>query len=122
LARQDATIGADEHKVVLGAAVIGKEETNKAIGARLALTRRALGYSLQTEFVSAFAPILDVSIARWNNYESGRQRITVDVALALCSRWDLTLDWIYAGKWSGLPHGLFLAIEEIERARASSPA
>jgi transcriptional regulator with XRE-family HTH domain len=102
--------------------MIGKEETNTAIGARLALTRRALGYSLQTEFVATFAPFFNVSIQRWNNYEKGRQRIGVDVAAALCARWGLTLDWIYLGKWWGLPHGLVLAMEEIERARPSSPS
>jgi transcriptional regulator with XRE-family HTH domain len=95
--------------------LMGKEQnrTNE-IAARLALTRRALGYDRQTEFVEALSTVLEVTPQRWNNYESGRDRVTVAIALALCARFDLSLDWIYRGKRGELPARILRAIEDIE--------
>ena len=93
---------------------MGQGETNKEIGARLTLTRRALGYDRQTEFVDALNAVFSVSPQRWNNYETGRERIPVPVALALCDRFDLSFDWIYRGKRGELPVRILRAIEDIE--------
>ena len=93
---------------------MGTGENNKEIAARLALTRRALGYDRQTEFVEALNAVFSVSPARWNNYETGRERIAVPVALALCDRFDLSFGWIYRGKRGELPARILRAIEDIE--------
>jgi hypothetical protein len=62
-----------------------------------------------------FATAIDRAITsqRWNNYVSGRNRITVEVAIAMRNKFDLTLDWIYCGDASGLPQRLYRKIEEI---------
>jgi hypothetical protein len=82
---------------------MGQGEINKEIGTRLTLTRRALGYDRQTEFVDALNAVFSVSPQRWNNYETGRERIAVPVALALCDRFDLSFDRIYRGKGASCP-------------------
>ena len=93
---------------------MGTGENNKEIAARLALTRRALGYDRQTEFVEALNAVFSVSPQRWNNYETGRERIAVPVALALCDRFDLSFDWIYRAKRGELPARVLRAIEATE--------
>jgi hypothetical protein len=93
---------------------MGQEETNKEIGARLTLTRRALGYDRQTEFVEALNAVFSVSPQRWNNYETGRERIAVPVALALCDRFGLSFDWIFRAKRGGLPARVLRAIKDTE--------
>ncbi len=93
---------------------------NKQIGERLALTREALGYPTQSAFVDAIQGIFPVSQQRWNAYERGRERITVPVALALCVRFDITLDWIYRGRRGDLPLRLAERITEVEKKQGST--
>jgi hypothetical protein len=93
---------------------MGEEKTNKEIGARLALTRRALGYDRQSEFVEALNAVFSVSLQRWNNYETGRERVAVPVALALCDRFELSFGWIYGARRGELPVRILRAIEDIE--------
>ena len=71
---------------------MGQGETNKEIGARLTLTRRKLGYDKQPEFVEVLNTVLAITSQRWSSYESGRERITLNIALVLCDRFDLSLD------------------------------
>ena len=74
------------------------EREKKQVAARLNLTRRALGYKKQIYFVKALRSVFPkMTVSRWNNYETGDLRITIPVALALCARFDLSLDWIYRG-------------------------
>jgi transcriptional regulator with XRE-family HTH domain len=70
------------------------------IGARLALTRRALGYTTTT-MCRMMASASHGST--YSNYESGIRRISLDHALALCARCRLTLAWIYQGELDTLP-------------------
>ena len=92
----------------------GKRQTNNELATRLALSRRALGYDKQVEFLQAFNSRFAITPQRWINFESGCDRITVNVALALCDRFDLSLDWIYRGKRGELPASVLRAIEDIE--------
>ena len=71
------------------------------VGRRLRATRAALGLS-QIEFGAS----IDLSQPRYNQYESGRRTLSVDAAIALCDRYNLTLDWLYRGDPSGLPYRL----------------
>jgi transcriptional regulator with XRE-family HTH domain len=69
------------------------------IGARLALTRRALDL---TRF--QMARLLGTDTSSWGTYEAGLQRIPADQALKL-SPYGIPLDWIYDGKVANLhPH------------------
>lgn len=95
-------------------------ESTQAIAARIEITRLALGYKTQ----GAFAAAIDRSYTpqRWNNYVAGRDRLPLNVALKLCQRFGLTLDWIYRGDTNGLPVRLARQIEEIvEPARPLTP-
>lgn len=84
----------------------------KAIAQRLTATRAALGYDNQVDFCRDAG----ISYNTWNNYENGRGRPKLNVAITLCRRFNLTLDWIYLGDPSGLPHRL---ATQIGTARAS---
>src|SRR5512139_620981 len=90
---------------------------NVEIGERLEITRLALGYETQTDFAAALNDVIPMIVQRWNAYEKGRERVTVVVALALCARFDLSLDWIYRGKQGELPQRLVKAIEAVEASR-----
>ena len=72
-----------------------------AIGLRLRLTRDVLALS-QAEFADR------CGIARntYNQYEQGKNVPQLLIAIAMCERFDLTLDWIYRGDPSGLPYRL----------------
>jgi transcriptional regulator with XRE-family HTH domain len=51
----------------------------------------------------AFAETLGITQPAWSQFESGRRRITLDVAATLAERYGVTLDWIYFGEASSLP-------------------
>ncbi len=70
-----------------------------AIARRLIATRLALGFPSQVEFCAAAG----IPYNTWNNYETARGRPKLDIAVQLCTRFGLTLDWIYRGDPSGLP-------------------
>jgi transcriptional regulator with XRE-family HTH domain len=68
------------------------EQPFRVVGQRLAATREALGIT-QAERCRR----LRVDPPRWNQYEVGKRRITIEVALALRLAFGVTLDWIYVG-------------------------
>lgn len=81
------------------------------VGRRLALVRQALGLA-QYEW----AEEAGISQPRYNMYETGRRLLTLDAALKLCARSNLTLDWLYRGDPSGLPYALAEKIRKLRRA------
>ena len=70
------------------------------IGARLAVTRQALGYTQ-----AMMSKLMGSATAgqAWENYEAGRRRISINHALKLCQTCRLTLPWIYQGQMTDLP-------------------
>ena len=64
--------------------------SKKAVGARLALTRSALGMTQ-----GVFAEAAGIAPNTYNQYEKGERLPLVDNALKICERFELTLDWIY---------------------------
>jgi transcriptional regulator with XRE-family HTH domain len=69
------------------------------IGARLALTRRAL---ILTRF--QMARLLGTDVPTWGTYEAGLDRSPPEQALKL-SPYGVPLDWIYDGRMENLhPH------------------
>ena len=90
------------------------EPTGKAeVGERLRLTRLALKLS-QAEICR----ITGISTTRWNNAETGDNRIGIDDAAALCRATGVTTDWIYRGVRVNLPAAI---LEGLARIEASTP-
>jgi len=80
--------------------------SNKAIGERLEITRRSLGIGqeVMAERLEPFLPKGEVmSGQKWNNYARGRDRIPVEMAIAVCVVAGVNLDYIYRNEWGSLP-------------------
>lgn len=89
-------------------------ESKLAIATRLHVTRLALGYATQAAFAKALGD--DVTPQRWNNYESGRDRLTLNLALLICRKCpQVTLDWLYRGDKATLRPRFSAEIDEAER-------
>lgn len=86
-------------------------QTAKTIGKRIGDTREALGVN-----AAELCKIIDCAPNRWSQYESGKRRITIDIANALCDQYGVTLDWIYRGNPAGLPHALRMKIADASAA------
>lgn len=89
-------------------------EDRSAIAARLKFFREAM-FPSQV----ALSQRTGIETNTWNNYESDRNRISLDQALILCRTTGLTLDWIYRGDASGLPMRIADALATLERQRAA---
>ena len=87
-----------------------------AVASRLRLTRLASGYSVQ----AAWARVVGLSPAAWNNYEQGLRLINVPDAGKVTNVTGVTLDWIYHGSRRGLPAEFLQRLVEIEAAEASA--
>lgn len=89
------------------------------IGERLRLLRLALDMSVAAQF----AAYIGIEPQTYNNWERGRQRPQLDMALLICRRVPgLTLDWIYLGEAAGLPMGLNDKLIEAAASLPSMPA
>lgn len=75
--------------------------SNADIAGRLVRLRKTLRMS-QADICRR----LDVAPNRWNQYESGDRRITIEIAGRLRDKFGVTADWIYFGDESGLPQRL----------------
>lgn len=82
------------------------------VARRLSLARRALGMTQQE-----FGARAGLSQPQYNQFETGKRRLTIEAALQLCHVYNLTLDYLYRGDPSGLPYKLATTINEI-RAQA----
>ena len=74
-------------------------------------TREALGVN-QREF----ARRANLKQNRYSQYESGARPITIEAAQRICDESGVTLDWLYRGDRSMLPHHLAIDISRIEAA------
>ena len=81
------------------------------IGARLRLLRLALGY----EQARPFCQRLEISDQAWNNYESGRRRISLDEVMKVVQKTGVSLDWVYRGLESTLPKHVADKIQDFAR-------
>lgn len=87
------------------------------VGRRLRLTREALGYSKRQQ--NDFAAESGLSQSHYNKFDTGERQLTLPVALKLCHRWGLTLDWLYRGDPSGLPYALHNKIKALRSEQRS---
>lgn len=86
--------------------------TAKAIGARLLLTRQALGLAQND-----FAKRAGIAVNTYNQYEMGKNVPNLRSGHALCDAYSITLDWLYRGDNSGLRLELADAIKALRAAR-----
>jgi transcriptional regulator with XRE-family HTH domain len=95
-----------------------RPDSNEAIGERLELLRRAYGvvqgYKREMS-QSEFARQCEIGIQAWHNVESGNSRIGLNNAMRVRARTGASLDYIYFGNRTGLPHVIAVAIAEIEK-------
>jgi transcriptional regulator with XRE-family HTH domain len=84
----------------------------ESVGARLELTRAAVGLS-QAEFASAAG----LKASAYNQQEKGNKLPGLDAAQALCDHYHLTLDWVYRGDSSGLQYKLAASIHALAISR-----
>lgn len=71
------------------------------IARRLVATREAIGIT-QAELCRR----ADIKPNAYNHWEKGHGRPSLDQAVRLARTLGITLDWIYLGDLSGVPHGL----------------
>lgn len=86
------------------------------IAARLALTRQALGKSQ-----ADLCRITGITTQKWNNAETGDNRISIPDAVRLCRATGVTMDWIYRGVRHGLPAVVLEAVARQENATTARP-
>ncbi len=55
---------------------------------------------------------------RYSQYETGTRPLTIDAAHRICDEYGVTLDWLYRGDRSRLPHHLAIDIAQIEAAES----
>ena len=85
------------------------------IGKRIAQLRDFVGENRPT-----FAKANNFSASQLANWEYGLRRISPDAAIRLVERYGVTLDWIYLGRASALPHSLATALADIPDDNAQS--
>jgi DNA-binding XRE family transcriptional regulator len=78
-------------------------ETLKDISRRLELTRIALGFESQISFCKEIRVQKNV----YNPFETGKRRITIDIAIKIRRRFGIPLDWIYCGDPASLPAHIY---------------
>lgn len=88
------------------------------IGRRLAAVRTVLGMSQ-----AKFCERAGLQPNRYNQWEEGRKRPSIDGAIALCQTYQghISLDWIYLGEGSNLNYKTFDAIKALNAARSHTP-
>ena len=63
-----------------------------------------------------FARRANLKPNRYSQYESGVRPLTIDAANRICDEYGISLDWLYRGDRSRLPHHLAIDIARIETA------
>jgi DNA-binding XRE family transcriptional regulator len=71
---------------------IGREYPAAAVGQRLRFLREAQGMRQ-----SAWCRAVGITQQKWNSYERGVSRISLNQALKLCDLAGVTLDWLFRG-------------------------
>jgi transcriptional regulator with XRE-family HTH domain len=79
---------------------LNNPEFKKDVGERLRRTREALDGRLSQ---TRFAKELGISKSRLSNYETGHRMLDLAVALAICEKYKVTLDWLYMNDPDRLP-------------------
>ena len=102
-------------------------DSPKAIGERLRLVRlayRAIHGKSKAMSQVAMCRLTGIGPQAWNNFESGRNRISIDSAIAIARHTGAPLDYLYLGDLRAVIHVLATEIEKLEKLeiRTSSPS
>jgi DNA-binding XRE family transcriptional regulator len=89
-----------------GLHIICMDSSSEELARRVKASREALGLSQ-----AKLCKRIGCSTNRWSQYENGKRDITLEIAMKLCHEFRLSLDWIYRGDPSSLPHELRLDIK-----------
>lgn len=73
--------------------------------------RIALGHE---HSAAGFARLVDMTPQAWNNYETGKRRISLDEANKIVRKFGIGLDWIYYGAEDRLPLHVAKALGLVE--------
>lgn len=84
------------------------DDIRRSVALRLRRTRTAFGMQ-QGEFAAA----AHLAVSTYNQYEQGKRLITIENAIVLCDRFDISLDWIYRGEAGGLPLQVWKMIQQV---------
>lgn len=76
--------------------------TVRDIANRLVQTRLALGYDSQADF----AREIGMEKSRYNPFEKGKRRLTLEAARKIKARFGVSLDWLFDGDISTLSTSL----------------
>ena len=76
-------------------------------GRRLRAARKALG--LTQREIAEVGGVTPHGVSQW---ESGAKRINPFAMVRIKARWGISLDFVFAGDISGLPHGLASAVSK----------
>lgn len=90
--------------------------SHREIGARL----KAIRTTLTDLSIKDYAALLKVGGTRYTNWETGHRRLPPEEAIKLCERWGVTLDFIYRGIDTALPHSLAIALSSMPLDRANN--
>jgi len=91
---------------------LAKEPSKQEVARRLRLAREVIGLNQ-----GDFADGAGIKHNTYNQYETGKKRLSLQSALALREAYDLTLDWIYCGDPSNLRYEFASAIKSLLKAR-----
>ncbi len=91
------------------------EALRRATGRRLAIVREVFG--LQK---GEFGKRAGIGATAYSMIESGERLPSVQVAIALCEAYGLTLDYIFRGDAGDIRHSLATAIEALSSARSEN--
>ena len=80
--------------------------SREATGRRIRATRLALGMKQK----EVYDPI-GVNKTTYSNHDTGYSRPNIEDGIRIARHFGVTLDWIYLGDLSGVPHGLAEAIK-----------
>lgn len=69
----------------------------------IAVRLRAVRKAYSTESRRGWAAACKFNATQYTNWENGSRRIPLEAAERLSQKFGLTLDWIYLGRWDGLP-------------------
>jgi transcriptional regulator with XRE-family HTH domain len=89
---------------------------SQLVAERLRRTREAMKLNQ-----ADWCRLVGIEPQAWNNYERGRNRISIDQALKVCQATGASLDWIYRGLADGLTLKLATALQELRGSRNVRP-
>jgi transcriptional regulator with XRE-family HTH domain len=92
-----------------------RDNSLNTVAGRLKRTREAFKMSQ-----ADWCRLVGIETQAWNNYESGRRRISIDQAIKVCQATGVTIDWIYRGLMnSSLPPQVQIELQKRRPSQTS---